>query len=251
MKSWTLIDLDEVDSTNNKAMQMLKKNYNLHRSVVYAAKQTAGKGQKKRKWVSDSGNSYSTYILEASSHFPWSNPQKAALLGIVTAVSIGASFKELGIPLSDIFYKWPNDVWLKKAKVAGILPELHLSNQNQVKAAIVGAGVNLLSSPNNLGRSVTSLYESYQIAVLPQDYLKIYLKKLDEYLEVWKNQSIEPLMDIWKANSHSIGELLKVKIYDKEIFGQFYDFSNDGSLILRSAYGELLTIRAGEVFFNS
>ncbi len=229
---------------------MLKEKNGLHRSVLYAARQTAGKGQKERRWTSKLGNSYSSYILEPSCNSPWANPQQAALLGIVTAISIGSSLQELGVASRDIFYKWPNDVWLKKAKIAGILPELYLSNQNEIKAIIVGAGVNLLSSPKDLDRPVASLYEDYDISVSPREYLEIYLKNLDKYLSLWENESIEPLINIWKANSHSLGELLKVKIYDKEVLGHFYDFSSDGSLILRSSYGELLTIRAGEVFFN-
>ncbi len=250
MNGWTLIYKDELDSTNNQAMQMLKEKSGLHRSVIYASKQTAGKGQKKRQWTSDFGNSYSTYILEPSLDSPWANLQQAGLLGIVTAISIGCALIELGVPSADIFYKWPNDVYLKKAKIAGVLPELYLSNQNQIQAVIVGAGVNLVSSPKNLDRPTASLYENYQISISPQDYLGTYLKKLDEHLLIWKNHSIEPLMEIWKTNSHSLGELLKVKIYDKEVLGQFYGFSNDGSLILRSSYGELLTLRAGEVFFG-
>ncbi len=250
MHNWNLIYWEEVDSTNKRAMQMLKDNSVSHRSVIYAGLQSSGKGQKGRHWTSPKGNSYSSYILKPLKGKPWSTPEKAALLGIVTAVSIGETLMEIGVPREDIFYKWPNDVWVKKAKIAGILPELYLNTQNQMEAVIVGAGVNLLSCPQNLDRKVASVFEDYHIHISSQDYLCLYLKKLDEHLEIWEKQSIAPIIQLWKAGSHALGELLKVKIYDKEIVGQFYDYSHDGCLILRSSYGELLTIRAGEVFFN-
>ncbi len=249
MESWNIIYLEEVDSTNDRAMQMLKENSIGHRSLIYAGLQNAGKGQKGRCWTSNKGNSYSSYILKPSNGEPWGNLDKAGLLGIVTAISIGETLIELGVPRADIFYKWPNDVAIKRAKIAGILPELKLNSQNKIEAIIVGAGVNLLSSPQNLDREVASVYENYNISISPADYLSIYLKKLDEYLQIWQKSSIKPIMNIWKASSHSSGELLKVKIYGKEIQGQFYDYSNEGSLLLRLAHGEVLTIRAGEVFF--
>ncbi len=268
MDNWTVIYREEVDSTNDWAMQKLQTEADLHRSVIYAGQklqteadlhrsviyagqQKLGKGQKNRSWVSEKGNSYSTYILKAKDAAPWADMRQVPLLGMVTALSIGEALIYLGVPKGDVFYKWPNDVWLKKSKIAGVLPELYLSNQNELKAALVGAGVNLHSAPKNLDRPVASLYEDYNISVSPQDYLAIYLKKLDRYLDIWQQQSINPLMKIWKANSHHLGELLKVQIYDKEVEGCFYDFSDDGGLILRLLTGELKTIHGGEVFFNN
>ena len=245
---WSILPFNEIDSTNTKAMQMLQTE-SLHRFVITSALQLGGKGRQSRNWVSPRGNSYSTYILEPAPNAPWNNPNDAALLGMLTAVAIGETLPQFGIPKNDIFYKWPNDILIDQHKIAGILPELCLSIKNHMKAVIVGVGVNLASSPKGLDRKVNSVKEKYGINIDPQEYLNQYLLILNELLNIWINDGFSPILSKWSKNSHVLGEELIIKLPHKEYLAYFYRFSENGCLEVRTSYGEIQTIRAGEVFF--
>lgn len=245
---WSVLSFEEIDSTNIKAMQMLQTE-NLHRFVISSAIQSGGKGRHSRNWVSPKGNSYSTYILSPAPNAPWNNPNDAALLGMLTTVAIGEALQELNIPKNDIFYKWPNDILINQHKVAGILPELCLSRKNHMKAVIVGAGVNLASSPKGLERKVLSVKEKYNITIEPDEYLYKYLKNLTDLLNIWINDGFNSILSKWSQNSHVVGEELVIKLPHKEYTAYFHGFSETGCLEVRTSYGEIQSVRAGEVFF--
>lgn len=245
---WSVLSFDEIDSTNIKAMQMLQSE-NLHRFVISATIQLGGKGRHSRNWISPKGNSYSTYILAPAPNAPWNNPNDAALLGMLTAVAVGETLQEFGVPKNDIFYKWPNDILIDQHKIAGILPELCLSMKNHIKAVIVGVGVNLSSSPKGLDRKVSSVKEKYNITIETNEYLNLYLKKLSELLNIWINDGFNPILSKWSQNSHVIGEELIIKLPHKEYMAYFYRFSETGCLEVRTSYGEIQSVRAGEIFF--
>ncbi|MFV0430770.1 MAG: biotin--[acetyl-CoA-carboxylase] ligase [Alphaproteobacteria bacterium] len=247
---WSVLLFDEIDSTNIKAMQMLEDGKDLHRFVISSHIQYGGKGQQNRLWDSPKGNSFSTYILRPAPNAPWNDINRAALLGMLTAVTIGHTLSDFGVPLNDIFYKWPNDILINQHKIVGILPELSLSNKGFMNGIIVGAGVNLKHHPTNINRKTTSILEKYNIVIETEAYLSHYLEKLNKLLDLWVNDGFTPILEEWTKNSHKVGDRLRLRIQDKEIEAYFHEFSDTGHLVVRSLYGEILTIRAGEVFFD-
>ena len=99
---------------------------------VLSLNQWRGRGQLGRTWVSALGNIYSAtrFPLPPSS---WEN-----LLPLIVAYSLVKSFARINIQMA---IKWPNDLILGGKKVGGILVEI------RGDSAVVGVGINLLSSP--------------------------------------------------------------------------------------------------------
>ncbi len=108
-----------------------------HGNVYFAHEQTAGKGQRGKKWIAASGeNIMMSIVLE---------PKSLSVNGqflLSACIALGC-YDLLNKYLPDeIFIKWPNDLYFRDRKAGGILIENIISGENW-KYAIVGIGINI------------------------------------------------------------------------------------------------------------
>lgn len=131
--------LPQIDSTNSELMRRARAG-RLEPVLLVAGQQSAGRGRLGRQWFSDAGAD--------------SNPAKAASLTFSLglpltpldwsglSLAVGVSVIESLHP--DLRLKWPNDVWLRDRKLAGILIETaNLADTAATRYAVVGVGINL------------------------------------------------------------------------------------------------------------
>ncbi len=114
--------------------------------VVLAEQQTAGRGRRGADWFAAAGESlaFSIIVRPAEPRALW--PRLALACGLAVAEAAEAWAPDVGI-------KWPNDVWLGRRKVAGILVEAGTD------FAVVGIGINVSTRvfPPQLAALATSL----------------------------------------------------------------------------------------------
>ncbi|MEA5464089.1 biotin--[acetyl-CoA-carboxylase] ligase [Leptothoe sp. PORK10 BA2] len=122
---------DQVPSTNQTLWDMVDAKAG---TVAIAHRQTAGKGQRGKQWISPPGGVYLSLMLEPD----WPADQSAQLT-LCTAWGIVSQFRHLGIP-ADI--KWPNDIVVAGRKLGGILSESKL-DQGIITRAVIGVGINV------------------------------------------------------------------------------------------------------------
>ena len=104
---------DSIDSTQNFAIKIAP-NKNENGTVVISKKQTLGRGRLKRKWKSPVGGIWLSVIVH-----PKFRTSQITLVPIAISLALHKAIeKVLGIKTA---LKWPNDLTLKKKKVAGIL----------------------------------------------------------------------------------------------------------------------------------
>lgn len=148
------IHLDEVDSTNNYARQLLHDSLPVEGTLITAAHQTLGRGQRQHTWESAPlVNITCSYIvrpvfLAADRQFALSAAVALALHDAV-AVLCPHSVDSLRI-------KWPNDILIGSNKVAGILIENSLRGRN-LDTCIIGIGLNVNQREFSEGLRATSL----------------------------------------------------------------------------------------------
>src|SRR5260370_1683710 len=113
-----LVAHDVLGSTNAEALQLARQGERGALGVV-AGRQTAGRGRRGRAWISEPGNLYASLLLTAPApavHWPQ--------LSFVAALAIHDAVLDVAAGLKPrLAIKWPNDVLLDGAKVAGILIE--------------------------------------------------------------------------------------------------------------------------------
>ena len=130
---------DSIDSTNSEARRRLPANAKMS---VYAAKfQTAGRGQRGNKWSSAAGQNLTFSVLLNFTHpqMPDLAVRNQFLLSIVASLSVSDLLQKLNIRNS---IKWPNDIYIGRRKVCGMLIENIVGNAG-LEHSIIGIGLNL------------------------------------------------------------------------------------------------------------
>ena len=150
--------LQEVDSTNNVLLRHIRDYDNL--SVVAAVNQTAGRGQRGNRWLSAPGDNLTFSLLLK----PESLPAREVMA--VTALATLAVRDTLRGEKVEAVIKWPNDIYVGKRKICGMLVENGLAGPD-IAWSVVGIGINLnqtvfpveVLNPTSLKRLTGRSYE--------------------------------------------------------------------------------------------
>ncbi len=198
---------------------------------LLADRQTAGKGRQGRVWQDGAGNFMGSTVVH-----PGFGDPAAATLALVAGLAVHAAASEYLPAGFSALLKWPNDLLVGKAKLAGILLE------REGEAVIVGIGVNLAQAPAIADRATVSL-GSFGPPPPRDSFAEELAGHFDRELERWRNYGLEPLIRRWLAAAHPHG----TKLVSDGLKGAFAGLTEEGALQLRLADGALRTIHAGEV----
>lgn len=236
-----ILYFQELESTMNEAARQAQADTD-DGTVVIAETQTAGRGRLGRNWVSQAGNLYLSVVL-----YPGMDalPYLSSLGGIAVAHSIQRTTK-----LSPRL-KWPNDVLVDRAKVAGILIESAVQG-NQVNYAVLGIGINIdLDSELLAGLPVaaTSLNTASGTVVSREELLARLLHEIDE-LYIQLKQGHNPLAQ-WTDLLDTLGQRVQVTEKGSSYEGLAEGIDDTGNLLVRLDTGELRTLTAGDVTLRS
>lgn len=124
--------LPEIDSSNSELMRRCRAG-RAEPVLLLAERQSAGRGRMGRSWHSPPGSSLTFSLGLLLSPTAWSG------LSLAVGVSLAETLNALGVP--GLGLKWPNDLWLGQAKLAGILIETAV--QGDQRYAVVGIGLNV------------------------------------------------------------------------------------------------------------
>jgi BirA family biotin operon repressor/biotin-[acetyl-CoA-carboxylase] ligase len=200
------------DSTNERARELAAAGAP-HGTLVTADEQTAGRGRQGREWVAAPGTSLllSLVLRDAGPALPL-----AAAVAMCEALPVEAAIK------------WPNDIWLREAKLAGILVEA----RPQEGWAVLGVGVNVHDAPAL--EDVTSLGS----AVGAEELLDRLLLALDG----WLNRPLPEVLAAWRSRDALLGK--SVRWQDGS--GKAMGIDESGALLVDTESGRV-ALEAGEV----
>jgi BirA family transcriptional regulator, biotin operon repressor / biotin---[acetyl-CoA-carboxylase] ligase len=176
-ESLTVIELDEVDSTNRYLKERLAQLEPHLPVLVIGRTQTAGRGREGRGWFSAPGlGLYVSYAFRLSAdRLPW--------LPLAGGVAVAETLTALGA--RSLVLKWPNDVLGRGRKVAGVLCESSVLGDQAV--AVCGLGLNLnhtpVDFPPELRTRAASLVMLGGEPAAPQRVLKKLTRALGAWLE--------------------------------------------------------------------
>lgn len=240
---WKLIAFETVGSTNDEAMQRADRGAD-EGTVVWAKRQVSGRGRRGRIWQSPEGNLYSSIVVR-----PESSAEVAAQLSFVTALAVGDTVAA-HIPAGRrIGFKWPNDVQVDGAKVAGILLESAIGAAGLVSQVVIGTGINVgwRPSPGETPYPVASLSGlSGETALEP--VLQSYCAAMARWIARWRQQGFLAIREAWLAQAGNIGQMIEVKTGRDVLTGRFAHLDETGALILEGNDGRTTRVTAGEIF---
>lgn len=237
-----MILLDSVGSTNDEAGRRAAEGA-ADGAVVWAKSQSGGRGRRGRSWYSPEGNLYCSVVLR-----PRLPLARAAELSLVAAVAVGDTVAGLVPAGRTVEHKWPNDVLVGGAKIAGILLEAS-GSAGSVDWVVLGCGINVARPPAEEGLVATCLIGERSVPVSVGPVLMALLENLRHWRARWETAGVGPIREAWLARARGLGEEIVVRLPREELHGCFEGLDDAGALRLRLADGALRTISAGDVFF--
>ena len=207
---------------------------------IVAHEQTAGRGRMARPWSSPRGNLYASLLLIDPS--PVANaPQLGFAAGIALADAVNVH-----LPSGAARLKWPNDLLVNGAKLAGLLIEATTLADGRFACAI-GFGVNCASHPEDLPYAATSLAANNG-ATDPA----VLFHTLSDAFPLWRDQwargdGFASTRTAWLDRALPAGAPLRVRAGDAISEGLFSTIDEQGRLVLDCG-GNVRTFDAGDVF---
>jgi BirA family transcriptional regulator, biotin operon repressor / biotin---[acetyl-CoA-carboxylase] ligase len=207
---------------------------------ISATSQSAGRGRRGSPWVSPPGNLYVTLLLTEPS-LPSQAPELSFVAALAVHDAVATCAPQLG-PLLKV--KWPNDLLVEQAKVAGILIE---GESEPVFAVAIGIGVNCATHPSDTSYPAIDLATTGAL-VMPDALFAALSVAMAQRLTQWNSGlGFAAIREGWLRRAAGLGETLQVRLRERELSGCFEGLDETGRLLLKQG-DNLSTITAGEVF---
>lgn len=210
--------------------------------VVLTDRQTAGRGRRGRQWQSWQGGSLT---FSALWRFDAGAPVPAGL-SLVAGLALARTLEQLGV--AGVQLKWPNDVLIHGAKLAGILVEL-LPGRGRTSAAVIGIGVNLGLPPAATiegQKAVTDLRSELGRDVDRDTLLAALLRELHGLLTTYATAGFPALRAAWEQRNAFAGLPVSILGEAEAVQGTCIGVAEDGALLLQGEDG-VRRILSGEV----
>ena len=220
--------------------------------VLAAEEQSAGRGRMGRTWVSPPRAALTFSLLVRPATVP---PARRGWLPLLAGVAVASAVTAVtGVQTR---LKWPNDVLVGPAKLAGILAEA------AGDAIVVGVGLNVSAEPGELpppgpgALAATSLRiaasASAASAALDREPLLIaILADFERWYQAWYRAGGDPersgLLAGYTRLSGTIGRRIRAELPGGQLLsGLAVDVDLDGRLLVRVSSGTTLPVAAGDV----
>lgn len=238
-----IVHLTETGSTNADALRLARAGEALPLWVV-ADMQTGGKGRQGRVWHSGAGNLQASVALSLDAS-PISAPQLALVAGIALHDAVAARLAPSDA--TALCLKWPNDLMVGSAKCAGILVEATPAMPPQRGlVAVVGFGVNIVSSPEIPDRPVTYLAR-HGMADGRDGLLDGLASAFAGWFATWRQGAgFAMIRSAWLARSVDVGAPISVNSGSVRIVGRFAGLDASGALLIDTDDGPC-TVTYGDV----
>jgi BirA family biotin operon repressor/biotin-[acetyl-CoA-carboxylase] ligase len=206
--------------------------------VVVAGYQSAGRGRRDRRWSAGPGDGLLASVLLR----PQAPVGRFGLIPLAVGVAIVDAARALGV--DDACLKWPNDVLVGEAKLAGILSELIADEDGRGggAAVVVGFGVNLRAIPSEVP-DATSLAE---LTGVPVDSDALLRSILDRFEVLYGTLADDTVVARATARMSTLGRDVDVERPGAPLRGRAVGLDEGGRLVVETTTGPVV-VAAGDV----
>jgi BirA family biotin operon repressor/biotin-[acetyl-CoA-carboxylase] ligase len=230
---FTVTHHEKIGSTNDEARRLAQQGAP-NGTVIHADEQTSGRGRLSHTWFSPPGNLYLSVLLRTGQP-----ATRTSELSFLAAIAVADTVETLLPRQIRTMLKWPNDVLVNGAKIAGILIE-------QVdEATIIGIGLNVLEAPSNAAYKTTTIVANGGIASV-DGARDILLGRIGVHLTDWQSTGFAPIREQWLSRSYPVGAEIRANTGGQVISGHFAGLDRDGALLLDTPQGRQRIV-AGEI----
>lgn len=254
-----LLAYDTIGSTSTEALEQGRAGDNGPLWVVARA-QSEGRGRRGNAWATPRGNLAASLLRVVD--VP---PALAATLGFVAGLALDKALRtcvpslsfKVGLDGIDepqtrsrrLALKWPNDVLIDGAKLAGILLESEVLESGR-RILVVGIGVNVVSAPEGLPYPATSLTKLGSDCSAETLFLAL-SETWQEFDALWdEGRGLDIIRKHWLERAAGVGEAVAVRTGQGVLRGVFETIDGNGQLVIRMSDGAVTKVATGDVHFG-
>lgn len=242
------IHLKSIDSTNSYASQLMGDIKPIEGTLIYTFDQQNGRGQRGNTWETEPNkNVASSFILYPS----FLQASRQFSLNKMVSLAVADLMAELIQPsdkTSEIRIKWPNDIYVGSKKIAGILIENTL-RENNIQSSIIGIGLNINQTVFNADINATSLA---LITNKEFDLMQV-LEKLSEFVEPrylqLKANKLESIDALYLQHLYQLNEWHNYTSGNQLFEGKIIGISDIGKLQVELKTNEIKEFDLKEIKF--
>jgi BirA family transcriptional regulator, biotin operon repressor / biotin---[acetyl-CoA-carboxylase] ligase len=201
-------------------------------AIVVADHQTAGRGRLGRSWEAPAGTALLFSLLlkpPPERHVPE--------LSLVAGVGVADALERtLGLSVQ---IKWPNDVMLRRRKVAGCLAE------GKDGAVVLGIGVNVSQTTDELPEGAGSIRTLTGRGWDREDLLSTVLDDLGRRYAAWRDGGLDAVYEGLGPRDFLRGRQVSVNGTE----GVVTMIDRDGRLEIALGHGDVVKVESGEVVY--
>lgn len=238
--------LDSTDSTNNYAMARIHEGMASHGMAWFAHEQTAGKGQRGKKWHSSQGDSILLSLALKPTTAFIQNPFLLSALIATTCTEF--LYKITG---EEFYIKWPNDLYWRDRKTGGILIDNKYSGDTW-NWAVVGIGINVNQTmfEQDLSRAISlkqvSEKDNFEPVTLARELHEFLLERLASF----DRQEPGQLLERYNLELYKKDQEVKLK-KDNAVFStRVLAVNNFGQLVTEDTMQRTFDFGQVEWIFN-
>jgi len=222
------LDVESCESTQLLADTSLPEG-----AIVVADHQTAGRGRLGRTWEAPPGKALLVSVVLRPP-----TDRNIAEISLVAGVAVADALEEaLGLSVQ---LKWPNDVMLRRAKVAGCLAEARDG------VVVLGIGVNVNQTRDELPLTAGSVFTLTGRGLDREELLQRLLGDLSARYAAWREGGLDAVYDGLGPRDFLRGRRVSVN----GTSGIVTMIDRDGRLAIQVAHGEVVTVDSGEVVYD-
>ena len=239
-----IIFLPETGSTNSYATDLLK-NVNLPEgTVVHTMNQTKGRGQRDTSWNAEPQRNLTFSVILKPTFLPIKN--QFFLYQVIALACYDAMAEIIDSSQFDIKIKWPNDILVNMRKIAGILIENTIHN-NQIVWSVVGIGINVNQQVFGDRVRATSLRQLSGKEYDVKHVLEIVCRQLEKHYFTLLNLKYSVIAENYLQHLYGLNQYLDFEIQGTVRSLQVKGLSAGGLLVLQEKSGKEMEVDVKEI----
>lgn len=227
-KQWEV--LESVGSTNDHARIKVASGDATEGAVFQALHQSHGRGQQSKLWNSATGlNALFTLVLQPE----FLDLRRMSFLNFAVAVACRTAIARI-LPNSQVYIKWPNDIYIDDSKICGILIENALADKARFSLVGIGVNVNQIHFPAELHHAV-SLKLASGLDFRVEQVIRAILEELEAvYTELRQHPGQQKIRETYIAYMYQLHEVLPFRHESETYLAQLVGVDPLGRIVFAS-----------------
>ena len=170
-------------------------------------------------------------------------------LSLVVSLAICHAIEsKVDLKSNELKVKWPNDIFLKEQKIAGILIEIQAESNGNCQV-IIGTGINVNmknAAEKTIDQAWTSLLNTTKEHQDRNILCAAIADTLIDYFERFSKKGLSAFTKEWRERDRLINSDISILCQDKTQKGTCVGINNQGHLLLKTKDGKIVNFSSGD-----